>query len=285
MDGALFKLERLTKECSRTDEQLEQVANRVREMDTEFNGRLSGFGDLAPRKEVEQRCQGLDQQMSSLSQLLTEVETSLGDLSSAILSLSSKAERTDLNTLREEMCHISESVKDREQAVLFGARCLSCNRVFDDVSKDTNAVDLNGEKQRNALFTQVQRALHSPRIDPLAKIKVLAVKVGRPLTVPGSGGMGNFEGRDGASFACGVDDVQLVSFRESASNFSKDLHVLPRPEGVPRISKGRRLKGAPQREVKYQSDEGPMDFKHPLSHLVDRSPDRGPVRNRAAAAL
>jgi len=284
VDGLIVKLERVIKSCSRTDEQLESTTLQCRDIGSDVSNRFSKLADMAPRKEMDRRCEGMEQQMRGLSQLLMEVESSLGDLSTAILALGTKAEHADLNVLREELCQISEHVKDREQAVLFGARCLSCNRVFDDVSKDTNIVDLSGEKQRNALFTQVQRALHSPKIDPLAKIKVLAVKIGRPLTVPGSGGMGVFEGRDATSLACGVDDVHLVPMRQSARDFAPSktelMEILPRQGGPPtnHIKQGRRLKGAPQRESTSDAlpraiakrQEGPMDFKHPLSALVDR---------------
>jgi len=260
------------KQVQRTEEQLETVTKQCGELSTELAGRFIALSQMALRTEVQKRFDVVENQMKGLGQVLGEAQESLGDLSTSILAFGNKVEHADLNVLREEMCQISESVKDREQAVLFGARCLSCNRVFDDVSRDPNAVDLFGEKQRNALFSQVQRALHSPKIDPLAKIKVLAVKIGRPTTVLGQTGYGQFEGRDSSSLACGVDDVQLVPVREAASKSE-----MLRTEGSISPRKGRRVKGAPQRETFYGgAREGPMDFAHPLSQLLSNS---GPLRH------
>merc|ERR1719272_952130 len=286
VNGVSAKLERLTLACMSTDLLLEYTSGEGRALYTEFGDHREKSSEVfATKEETEVRCYDLACQMGSLGKLLGEVQDSLGDISSAVVSLSSKAERTEMNVLREELCTMSESVKDREQAVLFGARCLSCNRVFDDVTRDTDVVDLSGEKHKNALFSQVQNALHSPKIDPLAKIKVLAVKVGRPMTVPASVGGGRYSGRDGNGFACGLDDTQLVQVAAREPAPQGDLSIVPRVEGVPRNrvlrpqSQGRCLKAPPVALFNQDAPDGPMDFKHPLSQLLDRCNFRSSVSN------
>eukprot|EP00439_Symbiodinium_sp_Y106_P020962 s9126_g2.t1 len=48
----------------------------------------------------------------------------------------------------DKICAFEEAIKDKEQAVHFGARCLSCNRTFDDVVKTPGTVNLPAEKRR-----------------------------------------------------------------------------------------------------------------------------------------
>merc|ERR1712070_495465 len=123
--------------------------------------------------------------------------------------------RTELQGLRNALALMAEDAKGREPSVLFGARCLSCNRVFDEVDKEAGNVDLQAEKQREKFYSELQRAFHSPKHDPTKPIKVLSVKVGRAEAMSGCSGRYNtpYSGRDWGSLSCGVEDVQLMSER------------------------------------------------------------------------
>lgn len=145
-----------------------------------------------------------------------------------------------LQFLAGKMRAMEENAKDREQAVLFGARCLSCNRAYEDTLKTSGAVNLPGEKRKAQVFAEIQRALHSPRTDPQEPIKLIAVKVGRPCPSPNSK-EGPFASRDYSSMAYGIEDVQLLPVRarsslgrgQSRTTKARDLCTTPRPMQSP----------------------------------------------------
>jgi predicted nucleic acid-binding Zn-ribbon protein len=254
----------LSEACRKADIDAAGTASNVDELSSKLNDCAEQLTHMTTQAEVERRCQELDHQFRGVSELLMDVQGSLGDISGAVIALGSKADKSDLVEMRSELRMIAETTKDKEQTVLFGARCLSCNRVFDDVGQNSGTVDLPGERHRDALFSEVQRALHSPKVDPTAKIKMLSVKVGRPTSVPVSGG--TFASRDAASFACDVADVQLLPVR--GYSMAPDEVLTPSiPEGSPRATR-RRPKGMDT--WKGGTKEGPLDYKHPLSQLVDR---------------
>eukprot|EP00435_Cladocopium_sp_Y103_P005606 s2132_g1.t2 len=116
---------------------------------------------------------------------LERLETLEMDLARETHRIEEKAEE-QLHFLAGKMRAVEENAKDREQAVLFGARCLSCNRAYEDTLKTSGAVNLPGEKRKAQVFAEIQRALHSPRTDPQEPIKLIAVKVGRPCPSPSS---------------------------------------------------------------------------------------------------
>jgi len=254
---------------------------------------------------MEERCAAVAAQCSSVMGHVTDAQTGLNELAATMRSL---AKKEDIMELRQSLSIAAQEAKDREQAVLFGARCLSCNRVFDDVQQSAGVVDLPAEKQRAKLFAEVERALHSPKTEPMNPIKMLAVKVGRLGQVRCGTGLGaTVEIRDAGNPACGVSDVQLLPVR-GVSAFSgggaisdHDPARTPMPLPVapgspaPLTTPGRRRRpGAdgvavtndsqpPQSAGRSRSApqgvtwagravDGLIDFKHPLSQLVGRIP-------------
>lgn len=268
IDSLTQSIDEIIESCKRSDRELEAASGGVSELYSKLDSCSEQLLHVAQRTELDERCVELNQQCQGVSNLLMEVQCGLGDISAAVVALGSKAELSDLAIVRDELSMFAENIKEKEQSVLFGARCMSCNRVFDDVRQEPGAVDLPGERQRDALFSQVQQALHSPNLDPMTKIKMLAIKVGRPLPVTNAAGSRTFNGRDGSSFASGVGDVQLVPAVRGCGLLENGQMPVPRPATTPRPGKKR-----PQGATAWQNTQkdGPMDFKHPLSQLVDRS--------------
>jgi len=262
MDRLAKDVDLLTKSCSKSDKELGSATKSVSQLFLRIDSCSQQLLQVPLRRELDDRCVALDQQCRSVSSLLTEVQFALHDVSNAIVSLGTKAEQADLAIIRDELSMFAETVKDNKESVLFGARCLSCNRVFDEVGQEAGVVDLPVERQRDALFSQVQHALHSPNMDPMAKIKMLAIKVGRPMPILKNGN--TFSGRDTSSFACGTGDMQLMPAVRGSSMV--DASSPQRPSTTPRTQK-RRPKGEWQGSPKK---DGPMDFIHPLSELLDR---------------
>lgn len=274
-------LEELTQAGQKSDKQLETTAQNVSQLYQKLDSYSQQLSQVALRTEVDDRCFQLDHQSRTVTGLLKDVEVALGDISAAIVSLSSKAEQADLALVRDELSVFAEKIADREQSVLFGAKCLSCNRVFDEVCKEAGSgVDLPIERQRDALFAQVQRALHSPNnpLDPMAKIKMLAIKVGRHTSLSGKAGPGTYEGRDTSGLTCGTADMQLIPTVRGCSATPDDGRIsatptLPRPGTTPRTSK-RHSHGRTDAWQASRKD-GPLDYIHPLSQLVDRTQRSG----------
>lgn len=285
IEPKLYKLakdmELLSQSCQGTERGLVDAAQNASQLHQQVESCSQQLTQVARRSELEQRCHQLSQQTQSVTTLLKDVEIALGDMSEAILRLSSKAEQEDLAHVRDELSMFAETIKDRETSVLFGARCLSCNRVFDEVCKDAGAVDLPVEKQREALFAQVQRALHSPGMDPMAKIKMLAVKVGRRIAVSGKSGVSYYEGRDSSGFACGANDMELMPEIRGSSALSGDDGRVSTPLQRPATSTPRPGKRGPRgrndayrvsrRDVTRSGTPLSMDYTHPLADLVDRT--------------
>lgn len=175
-----------------------------------------------------------------MSMVEERLETLEMDLARETRRIEDKAEE-QLHFLAGKMRAMEENAKDREQAVLFGARCLSCNRAYEDTLKTSGAVNLPGEKRKAQVFAEIQRALHSPRTDPQEPIKLIAVKVGRPCPSPSSK-EGPFASRDYSSMAYGIEDVQLLPVRARSSvgrnsgpsrSKARDLCTTPRPMQSP----------------------------------------------------
>eukprot|EP00913_Durusdinium_trenchii_P030366 g28446.t1 len=158
------------------------------------------------------------QELSNAEQhamLEERLETLEMDLAHETRRIQEQAEES-LQVLGSKLSTVKENMKDREQAVLFGARCLSCNRAYEDTIKTTGSVNLPAEKRKAQVFAEIQRALHSPRTagtlrsvrtDPQEPIKLLAVKVGRPGAQ--SPKACNVASRDSASMAYGIEDGMM----------------------------------------------------------------------------
>jgi len=120
------------------------------------------------------------------------------------------AERGEVMHLKDGLAKVSQNLRDKEATVLFGARCLSCNRVFDDVRVEPNAVDLQQERQRQQVFAEVQRVLNDPAADFSKPVKMVSVKVGKPgVSRSNMDGTGSFHTRD-QGFGNPLEDMHLV---------------------------------------------------------------------------
>ncbi|CAE7833163.1 unnamed protein product [Symbiodinium microadriaticum] len=201
----------------------------LRSVDSELALRLDRLADEV--QEVvgssEEKCQALErclqaqatsaeQKDVATTELITTLEERLEtlemDLETETRRAKEKVEES-IHDFSDKICAFEEAIKDKEQAVHFGARCLSCNRTFDDVVKTPGSVNLPAEKRRAQVFAEIQRALHTPRTDP-ETIKLLAVKVGRPTAVTAK--QGSYASRNGDCLANGLEDVQLLPVRTTS---------------------------------------------------------------------
>jgi len=201
----------------------------LRSVDSELTLRLDRLADEV--QEVvgssEEKCQALERSLQAqatsaeqkdvaATELITTLEERLEtlemDLERETRRAKEKVEES-IHDFGDKICAFEEAIKDKEQAVHFGARCLSCNRTFDDVVKTPGTVNLPAEKRRAQVFAEIQRALHTPRTDP-ETIKLLAVKVGRPTAVTAK--QSSYASRNGDSLANGLEDVQLIPVRASS---------------------------------------------------------------------
>lgn len=94
-----------------------------------------------------------------------------------------------------------------KEGVLIGAKCLSCNRVYDEEVRNANQVDLHHEKQQLQVLAQLQQQLNASRGD-VAGMKVVTIKMGKPKQAVGSDGQA-YDTRDPA-FGFALPDVALV---------------------------------------------------------------------------
>lgn len=234
---------------------LEQQGKHLEEADAKLEG------------SVRARCEALSSKSRAIDRLVSDVQGKVLELSTVVRGLARKGQ---VQELQEAVSAMTHDLREKDSSVLFGARCLSCNREFDDIQRTAGAVDLNAEKQKARLFAEVQRALHAPAADQTKQIKMIAVKVGRSTNIVGRGG--TFEGRDATTFACGIEDVQLMpSVRRPPGEGSR-----PATSEPSRTPRRRLVKDTPAFVPSPSQREGPLDFKKPLSHLVGRA-ERGPA--------
>lgn len=211
------------------DQAVGAVTETVQRVEAVTNTYQAQLKDAASRAELAQRGRTLEGRIRGVEALVGEMQARVRGFEGSVMEMRSKADRGDVALLQDSISTIAQTIKDREQSVLFGAKCLSCNRVFDDVQPDAGVVDLHMEKQKQHLLAQFDHALHNPMVDSMARIKMLAVKVGRPVTVSCESGRGGtagsgtspprrqlVHGRDADSPACALEDVSLVPVRGSA---------------------------------------------------------------------
>ncbi|OLQ08320.1 hypothetical protein AK812_SmicGene8177 [Symbiodinium microadriaticum] len=256
----------------------------LRSVDSELALRLDRLADEV--QEVvgssEEKCQALErclqaqatsaeQKDVATTELITTLEERLEtlemDLETETRRAKEKVEES-IHDFSDKICAFEEAIKDKEQAVHFGARCLSCNRTFDDVVKTPGSVNLPAEKRRAQVFAEIQRALHTPRTDP-ETIKLLAVKVGRPTAVTAK--QGSYASRNGDCLANGLEDVQLLPVRTTSLSRSvppSRSQCSPRPPSKTSTSNVR-----PQswhlREVRPRAAGHIVAVKHPLLGLAE----------------
>jgi len=253
----------------------------------------------AQTETAAKRAEGSERAVSELGHSMAAKCDDLSDRLQALSAIAevigTKASSDDVGILKEAVSLLARHDKEREQAVLFGARCLSCNRVYDDVEREPGAVDLQSEKQKTHLFAQVQKALNNPSSDFSKPIKLISVKVGRQQSAPGTDGVGKFNTRDGA-FGYALDDVQLLlrGWKEGGLDAQRPSTVegsrMSQPEpsrpkgpssGRPNSVVERSLPGmssppgmmhtVPSGVPDIPIREGPMDYKKPLSNLLSGS--------------
>lgn len=219
------------------------------------------------------RCEPLEEHIASIEAKVGQTKEQLSELLAVLSILPTKVDKEEMLELRSFLAGIVRDLKDKEQSVLFGARCLSCNRVYDDVQTEAGSVNVHNEKQKALLWSEVQRALNSPKPDP-GLIRMLAVKVGRVGNLATH--RGHVEGRDASSISCGVDDVALMPLKGPWPPSSGNT-VLPAPlpdrtapvaASSPQVAA---CKKSPRKSGRGTgSEHGPMDFTHPLATLVSR---------------
>jgi len=195
-------MEASSKESRKEVESLQQVISDLGLRMDKCTGRVDQLDRKGQSHHLE-KFRALEQRDALLAERLSSAKAQLSEHAKLLMGLTAKADTADVDGLKTALCSLTEDIKEKEQAVLFGARCLSCNRVFDDVQLESGVVDMRAEKQRAQVFANIQRALHTPRTDPTKPIKMLAVKVGRPGNIHG------FEGRDASGLSWTADDVSL----------------------------------------------------------------------------
>lgn len=290
-------LERTRRTFDTLIEKNKQSIEALQQADTEIHHRIDGCA--AAVQDVDHRAQGslgqryaeLLSQDHLLSTRLAEAEGQLQEFGKKLRAWNSKADATDVAALRAALGNISHALKDKEEAVLFGARCLSCNRVFDDVQTEADVVDLSLERQKSLVFAEIQRALHSPKCDPAEPLNLIAVKVGRQMGI--KCGAATYLGRDVHSMARGIEAVHLIPLRPATGSNADSLstpHTSRSSSSRPNTSQsagrgGKRVLTArgvattsPASAVtplallrqKDKPKDGVMDFKYQLGDLLGR---------------
>lgn len=260
----------------------------------QIDGRISKVADSANefsrRTDSELRRKAME--LQALEEHAREHEMRLNNMESQIRhnqlelrdAIGGKANISDMTTMRAVISSVSEELKDREQAVLFGARCLSCNRVYDDIQKDAGVVEPpNGSAKQQALvLAEIQKALQSQRPDSQS-ISMLAVKVGRPGNISARSGLGPFAGRQD-TMACGIEDVSILparlgaegrallyaggsSSRNGSPRLDRGQHAVSRPNTSP-ASPGSPRRRPSLHALRTKPKDGPFDYKQSLSQLV-----------------
>lgn len=200
--------------------------------------------------------------------------------SRAVEVIKTKADVNDVMLLKEAMTGLVQQAREKD-TVLFGAKCLSCNRVFDDVDRSAGSVDNHSDQQRAQVLNEVQRALNHPAGDFSKPIKMLSVKVGRTGNVHAADGSGPYETRE-TGYGYPLEDVALMvqSGPVQTGQSTRSRHGQSTND---KASRSDGLKGIPT--VKR---EGPHDYKHALHELVGHTPVTSPTRagtNRTSAAV
>lgn len=147
-----------------------------------------GFGEQkrevlrkADAREVRDDQDDLRNDVVELTKRLLTVEGAVATCSTKMV------DKREILDLKDVTTRISQSITQRE-GVLFGQRCLSCNRTFADQAQTANAVELDKEKQRTALLHEVEQAYNST---DGGAVKFLSINVGRS---------GQQRGTDGALY-------------------------------------------------------------------------------------
>lgn len=186
---------------------VESLANKAQSL-----AEAQEFQAKAQLEALDDRCSNLKEEIRAGAGRVTRLEDRHEILSFDQVEGCMKS-ADDVAVITDKLSLIEEGLKDKEQNVLFSARCLSCNRSYDDVAKMPGGVDLPGEKQQAKVWREIQRALHTPRTDKTEELRVVAVKVGRPTGTKAkdsSNGAGSYASRDPSTWSYGLEDVHLL---------------------------------------------------------------------------
>lgn len=203
----------------------------------------------------------LQERFSTLRTAQQQASNRLSAVAGSVETLENKAcDRIEMLQVKDGLAKVSQNVREKETAVLFGARCLSCNRVFDDVRPEANAVDLAGERQRHQVFAEVQRVLNDPAGDFSKPVRMVSVKVGKPAVGrSNTDGAGSFQTRE-SGFGNPLDDMHLM------------LHGVRREEGGMRPTTSDAAMQSPRFWGQGPAKESRSDYKQSVSKLVGRRP-------------
>eukprot|EP00930_Biecheleria_cincta_P034339 TRINITY_DN23746_c0_g1_i1.p1 TRINITY_DN23746_c0_g1~~TRINITY_DN23746_c0_g1_i1.p1 ORF type:complete len:641 (-),score=141.98 TRINITY_DN23746_c0_g1_i1:342-2063(-) len=202
----------------------------------------------AQEEALDHRCSMLDEQIREEAGRLTTLEDRHESLSFQHLEGNMRS-ADDVAVITDKLSLIEEGIKDKEQNVLFSAKCLSCNRSYEDVAKMPGGVDLHCEKQKAQVWAEIQRALHTPRTSKTEELRVIAVKVGRPTGTKAkvaSKGGGAFASRDQSTWSYGLEDVQLL--RSPSPRVAGRRFLSPMMESLPLSSRAQTslgMRGSP----------------------------------------
>lgn len=214
---------------------VEQSVAAMSQKVKDFGDELVGFRARVQQEAEQDRCDVEEEQrlMSRAFNTLTEnFETTVTDLRRGVAGLEAEmnnlACKSEVEDVKKAMLSLESHFQQEShgQQVLFGARCLSCNREYDEVQKTPGGVDVIAEKQRSKLCVEVERALRCSKTDPGKPIKLLAVKVGRPSTVACPAGLGPAAART-AGYACQIDDVQFAPAPSEGSTVPTRAQATP----------------------------------------------------------
>lgn len=128
---------------------LEQRAAQGRNAEAKLNMQGGEFGD----------------QLGVLEGQLLDLVGAMEDLQDQV-DQSERDRRSEADKLQGSISVVASNIKDKQQSVLFGARCLSCNRVFDDVEQEAGKVDPRRDKETAHAMAEIQRAMHNPGAKP-----------------------------------------------------------------------------------------------------------------------
>jgi predicted nucleic acid-binding Zn-ribbon protein len=273
VEDKVTKLETLRRDLRDATEKGEKNAEETRSRLDEAKASLKDFGGRLGTCEHD-----VSQSTNVLTNRANLADQRIEQNSRAVEVIKTKADLNEVMLLKEAMSGLVQQAREKD-TVLFGAKCLSCNRVFDDVDRSAGAVDNHAEQQRTQVLNEVQRALNHPAGDFSKPIKMLSVKVGRTGHIHAGDGSGPYETRE-TGYGYPLEDVSLMVQTGPAMQTGQSSRS--RHATTSQASRSDGLKGIPQ--VKR---EAPHDFKHALHELVGHTPVTSPTRagtNRASTA-
>eukprot|EP00397_Hematodinium_sp_SG-2012_P018904 GEMP01019397.1.p1 GENE.GEMP01019397.1~~GEMP01019397.1.p1 ORF type:complete len:565 (+),score=152.37 GEMP01019397.1:78-1772(+) len=123
---------------------------------------------------------------SKLTAISANVVSSFNTLQDAAFTHKAAVEKSfrglqtkDLAQIRKSLSELDERIRQKDES-FFSARCLSCNRVFDECLPQGNQCDLHIEKSKQSLLARIHRELNTGEID--SDLRLVSVKIGEATT-------------------------------------------------------------------------------------------------------